>query len=70
MANINLRSRVERLEQRQPESYAVDTIVITDLEDKECLPHLIWTLGRSGFEEVPEGTTWEDVQCGAIGGGK
>ncbi|RQS47482.1 hypothetical protein DID99_29740 [Burkholderia sp. Bp8986] len=62
MANINLRMRVERLEQRQPRSYAVDTIVITDLEDKENTPHLIWRLGRSGFEEVPEGTTWEDLQ--------
>ncbi|AOL05356.1 MULTISPECIES: hypothetical protein [Burkholderia] len=62
MANINLRTRVERLEQRQPESYAVDTIVITGLEDMENTPRLIWRLGQSGFEEVPEGTTWEDLR--------
>ncbi len=62
MANINLRTRVERLEQRQPESYAVDTIVITDLEDKENTPRLIWRLGQSGFEAAPSGTAWEDLQ--------
>lgn len=62
MGNSNLKTRIERLEQRQPESYAVDTIVITDLEDTENTPRLIWRLGQSGFEEVPEGATWEDLQ--------
>jgi hypothetical protein len=61
MGSSNLKTRIKHLEQRQPQSDAVNTIVITDMEDKGNKPRLVWRVGRSGFEEVPEGTAWEDL---------
>lgn len=61
MAGNNLKTRITQLEQRQTPPTAASLIVITALGDKENRPRLVARPGGMPFEEVPEGTTWHDL---------